>query len=111
MIYFSVVVFSFCGWFLPWYGLGAAAFILGIAFPDKPAQVSLGAALAWAAGAYLLDGQSHGIISQRMSGLFGLPSSFLIFLVMAFLAAVTAFLCFNAGAAIRGALNSERAVV
>src|SRR4051794_36489195 len=101
MIYFSLVIFLFCGWFLPWYGLGLAAFILGFALPGKPAQASLGGAIAWTALIYVLDGRSHAIISQRMSGLFGLPSAVLIFFVIAVLAAFTVLLCFNAGSAIR----------
>jgi hypothetical protein len=64
--------------------------------------VTLAAAIAWAALAYLKDGHSHGLISQRMSGLFNLPAAPLIFLVMAALGAMTAFLFFKAGSSMRG---------
>jgi hypothetical protein len=89
---------------MPWWSLAAAGLLLGIFLPAKKAravQVSAAAALAWAILAYILDGRSHGLISQRMSGLFGMPSPWLMFLLMALIGAVTALLNYQAGVFIR----------
>ena len=104
MLYFGLVVFLACGWFLPWWSLALASFVLGLVVRASAWKIGAAAALAWASLAYILDGHSHGLISQRMSGLFGMPSHFLIFLLMAVLGAVTATLFFRAGSAFRSAV-------
>ena len=120
MIYFSLAVFLFCGWYLPWWCLALTAFLLGLVVRDGSAvrgdsadrgdfagndnlagKVSLSGAISWASLAYLRDGQSHGLISQRLSGLFSLPSAVFIFGVMAILSGVTVLLCFKSGNSIR----------
>jgi hypothetical protein len=107
MFFFCLALFLLCGWLLPWWGLALIAFFLGIAFNGKARHVALAAAAAWTALAYIHDGQSHGIIARRMAGLFGLPSPYLIFLLMAILGALTALFFFQAGAVIRGAVKSS----
>lgn len=110
MFFFALAVFLACGWLLPWWSLAAASLSLGILLPTRPAwTISFAAAVAWATLAFLKDGHSHGIISQRMSALFGLPAAPLIFLVMAILGAVTAVLFFKAGASLRLAATEARA--
>jgi hypothetical protein len=102
MIYFSLALFLVAGWVLPWWALAVVALVLGFSFPQSRGRsVALAAAIAWAALAFIKDGHSHGIISQRMSGLFSLPAAPVMFVVMGVLGAVTAFLFFKAGSAIR----------
>ncbi len=57
-----------------------------------------GCGLVTAALAFVKDGQNSGLISPRVAGLFGLPSSFLLYVLMFGISFVTAFLCFRAGA-------------
>lgn len=85
---------------MPWWGLGVVALILGLTIPGKfkrALEVSFAAGVAAAVLAYILDGRSHGLISQRMSGLFGLPFAPLIFLIMGIINALSAFLYYKAG--------------
>ena|ERR1035437_9375217 len=100
MFYFSLFIFLICAWTLPWWGIAAVAFILGLIMPGKfkrAWEVSFAAGVAASVLAYVLDGRSHGLISQRMSGLFGLPFAPAIFLVMGILTGITVFLYYQAG--------------
>jgi hypothetical protein len=103
MIYLCLVLFLLCGWFLPWWGMAFLSFGLGLLLPERTWKVVLAAGIAWAALAYVLDGRSHGMISQRMAGLFGLPSPLLLLLLMGMIGAVTAGLCFKSGSLFRQA--------
>ena len=106
MIFAALVGQLLAAWFLPWWMTALTAFILGwichgwgMRFPAL--QVSLAGALSWATSAYVQDGRSHGLISERMAALFGLPSSPLIFVVMGFLGLVTTLLAFQSAATLR----------
>jgi hypothetical protein len=101
MLYLSLFLFLLCGWLLPWWCLALMSFALGIFLRGSAWKVGAAAALAWAGLAYILDGRSHGLISQRMSGLFGMPAPYFIFVLMAAMGGITATLFFKAG----GVLN------
>ncbi|NJL23858.1 MAG: hypothetical protein HC902_00840 [Calothrix sp. SM1_5_4] len=60
-------------------------------------RVAAGAGTAQAALTYLADGKNYGLVSQRVGGLFSLPSPVLIFVVAGLLAFVTVFLAFQVG--------------
>ncbi len=80
--------------------MGMAAFVFGVFQPGdkkRDLQLAFSAAIAHAALAFYKDGRNLGLISKRMSGLFGLPQPELIFLVMAVLAFVTVWLGLRAG--------------
>lgn len=98
MFFFCLAVFSLVLWFFPWWSLALVAFVVGMFVREyRGLHVALAGAVAWSALAFLQDGFSHGLISKRMSVLLGLPSSGLLFLLMAVLGAVTAILCAHAG--------------
>jgi hypothetical protein len=111
MFFFSLLVFMLAGWFLPWWALMIAAMAIGITAPvtlNRGMHVFLAGALAWAALAYILDGRSYGTISSRMAGVFGLPSSGLMFVLMAAIGGVTAALGFQTGLFIKRQLSSAK---
>jgi len=83
--------------------LGLVSLGLGLLLPIKSWKVILAGGVAWGALAFIFDGESHGLISQRMGGLFALPSAYLMFVVMAAIGAVTAGIFFQAGAGFRRA--------
>lgn len=101
MFFFSLAVYAVCAWILPWWGIGMAAFCLGILHGGtrtNAVQTAGAAGLVWACLAFILDGHSHGLISRRMAGLFNLPAPALMFVLMFVIGAVTALLCFWSGA-------------
>lgn len=104
MIYFSGCLLIPLLWFFPWWSLGVLGCILGLV--DKAARqnswkFALSAGLVWSALAFIKDGRSHGLISQRMSGLFYLPQPYLIFAVVFVVASVSGYLSYRAGASIK----------
>lgn len=104
MFFFCLVVFLFTLWASSWWCFAAVSFVLGYLVQKvrvKLFQVAAAGAIAWAALAFVQDGISHGLISKRMTALLGLPSPFLIFLLMAVLGALTAVLAFRAGVSVR----------
>lgn len=117
MFFFSLLVFLLGLWFLPWWSLALISVILGIATRTTARgrftfHVTMAGAVAWAALAFVQDGRSFGLISKRMSALFSLPSTALIFLMMATLGGVTVLLGFKAGLYLRdvvrtGSLTAE----
>lgn len=103
MIYASMIVMIAAFAFLPWWTLiFISAIAGGLAGRSKrhAARFGLAAGLVWAALAVFRDGQNFGLISRRMAGAFALPVDQLIFVVVAGLGFMTAFLCFQCGAAV-----------
>lgn len=103
MMFFGMAVMIPVIWFLPWWSMGLASLWLGFISGPRPRNAvtfACAAGLVWAALAFLKDGKSSGIISQRMSAMFTLPFPPLIFVLVFVLGFVTAFLCFRAGAAL-----------
>lgn len=109
MFFFSLGLFLVAVKFLPWWGLALVAFLLGTMLKKSSAswglQVALAGASAWMALAFLQDGRSLGVISQRLASLFHLPSPLLIFVIVALLGALTAGLPFQAGTRLRASSN------
>ena len=95
MFFLSLLIFLPCAGFLPWWSLSLGAFFLGGLRPSHALSVSGAAGISWAALAFIFDGRSHGLISQRMSGLFNLPWPWMIFLGMFMIAALTALLSYK----------------
>lgn len=104
MIFLSLALFLLCGWLLPWWATFLVAASLGGLLPGRffrGLEVACGAALAWAALAYVLDLRSFSMISVRMAGVFQLPGPVLIFVLMFGLGGVTALLGFQVGTTTR----------
>ncbi len=100
MILFCLAVFFLTGWFLPWWAVPIVAIGVGFILPghlSRTLKVMVAAGLSAATCAYLLDGSSHGLISQRMSQLFNLPSSICIFGLMAVISVIGALLGYRSG--------------
>jgi hypothetical protein len=103
MFFFSLAVFAVCAWILPWWCLSLAALLMGVFFTasrKSALQITASAGLVWAAMAWIWDGHSYGIISHRMAGLFNLPATVLIFVLMAAVGGVTALLSYLTGASV-----------
>jgi len=101
MLFVSLGVLIPALWFLPWWTLSLLGFAAGfLSGPSRQRalQFSLCAGLVWAAEAFIKDGKNAGVISQRLSGLFDLPSVGLVFAVVFVVGFVTAFLFFQAAA-------------
>jgi hypothetical protein len=106
MIFAALGLFLLATWFLPWWSAALIGFALGWLSANwnmrwLAPQVASAAALSWMALAYVQDGRSYGLISQRMAGVFGLPSAQLIFVLQGFLGFVTALLAFKSAKALR----------
>lgn len=109
MFFTGMIVFGICALTLPWYGLCAVATLIGFAMTRNSwtghLVLAASAGLMQAAAAFVADGRNYGIISQRMAGLFSLPSSYLMFAVMFALAFVTALLWLRAGVFLRSTIS------
>ena len=104
MIYLALGVMALAISFFPWWSIAGAGLILGALLPSGrkvAAQMGLAAGTVWAAWAYIRDSQNYGLISQRMSGVFGLPYAWMIFAVVFVLGFITAYLCTRAGHAMK----------
>jgi hypothetical protein len=104
MLFFSLTVFCLCIWLLPWWGVFFAAGFLGWILPGglrRTLEVTLSAALVAVAVAFVSDERSFGLISKRMSGVFSLPFSSGIFVVLGVIVALTAFFGYRSGMVLR----------
>ena len=105
MFFFGLIIFLVSVPLLPWYGLCAIALGLGFALHNSSIGqhlvLGLTAGIAQAALAFYLDGRNYGLISQRMGGLFNLPSPYLIFFVMFLWAFLSVFLWLRTGLFLR----------
>ncbi len=106
MIFFGMALMLPVVWFLPWWCFVLFSVLAGAlsgGVPRATWSFAFGAALIWPALAFIKDGRSAGVISQKLSALLSLPSPGLIFVVVFILAFVTAFLSFQTGATLRSA--------
>lgn len=104
MFFFSLLSFTAVAWIAPWWAEAPAALLLGaLTCHDGRGvfKVSSAAGSAWLAVAFMLDGRSSGVIGQRLAGLFGLPSVYLVYAAMGALGFITAFLFASSGLFIR----------
>jgi hypothetical protein len=104
MMFFGMAILLPTIWFFPWWVPALVASGLGWMNGPRPSsaawQIALAGGLVTVALAFIKDGRNAGIISERMSGLFSLPHSSMIFALVFFLMFVTLFLCFQAGAVV-----------
>lgn len=110
MIFAMLVAFLPVLWFLPWWAVIPVAAAFGWwsgPHRGRALQCGLAAGLAWEALAFIKDGHNHGIVSQRISSMFNLPSQFLIFQVVLLVGFITAFLFFQAGAVMSGVYRAR----
>lgn len=102
MIYFGLALILPALWFGSWLLLAPVGFFAGYISRGSGAwKFALAGGLAWSTLAFVRDGKSGAIISQRLAGMLSLPASGWLFLVIAALGFVTAFLWFKAGASSR----------
>lgn len=102
MIYFGLALLLPALWFGSWLLLAPLGFFAGYISRGEGAwKFGLASGLSWSALAFVRDGESGAIISQRLAGMLSLPGSGLLFLVIAILGFVTAYLWFKAGAGSR----------
>ncbi len=106
MIYFSLAVLLPMLWYGYWWLIIPVAFVTGYLTRLRGARAfAIGSGLAWATLAFFRDGELAGRVSKRMAGMFSMPSSGFLFLLIAVLGFVTAWLWFKAGRAVRTALR------
>lgn len=104
MIFASLAFTVASLWWVGWWTLIPLSLIAGYfldQYPSRQWQQALASGVAWAALAFVRDGQSFGLISRRMSGAFNLPRPELIFGLVFVLGALTAWLWFRAGRFLR----------
>lgn len=96
----AFITFVLACWFLPWWGLGLVAFVLGL-FPLKLKLdwkvVSLLGAVAVLLVTYGKDRRLDFVISNKMAGFLFLPSVQVFYLFLTVLGAVSVALWFLAG--------------
>lgn len=86
MIYLAAGIILLGSWFLPWWWVALVTGWVGYKSKSLGQALGLGflsVAVTWVPVAYYFDLQSHGLISQRLSGLFTLPWTPLAFLLVA----------------------------
>jgi len=91
MIYLAWAILLMFSWFLPWWWVVAPLMGLGFlarSFRQAVTWGSLSLGLLWPAVAYFWDLRSYGLMSQRISGMLSLPSSWWTYLVVAGLGAL-----------------------
>lgn len=103
MIYLGLGLLLPAFWLGFWWLIFPLAFALGFAMGDRrsPSGFALGAGLVWSALAFLRDGETAGVISARMAGMFSLPGSMGFFFVILLIGFVTAWLWYAAGAQVK----------
>lgn len=100
MVWAMAFMILLVSWFTPWwiYLVIAALFGWQASSPMRSfASGFMGAGLAWVLAAYYQDMQTSGLISQRLSKMFALPQSLLIYPVLWIVAGVSAGLFCMAG--------------
>jgi hypothetical protein len=74
------------GLYLPWWGITIAAFLVSAAIPQRPAfsflSGFLGVFLLWEVLAWWIDNKNNGILSQKVSNLFGIGNSTVLLIVI-----------------------------
>lgn len=90
MIYLVSLSLLLTSWFLPWWGFIPICFLGGMYSQNRLKSwfcgfVSVGT--IWAVVSYYLNLKSHGLMAEKMSQVFSLPSFWLVILLTAFLGA------------------------
>jgi len=110
-ILIAFLTFVLACWFLPWWGLGLAAFVLGLVPLNKNLDwkiVSALGALVVLLVTYGMDRRLDFVISNKMAGFFLLPSAQVLYLFLAGIGAVTVALWFLAGQRLTKAFPKPR---
>lgn len=86
-IVFIAVVAYLLQWYLPWWSVVIAGFIISLILSSN-GLVSflsgfLGVGIYWFILAYMIDSNTNSILTERVASLFSLPDSFLLILVTA----------------------------
>ena len=94
------------GFYLPWWGIAIAAFLVSAAIPQKPSfsflSGFLGVFLLWEILAWWIDSKNNGILSQKIANLLPLGgSSVLLILISSLIGAVVAGFAALAGTYLR----------
>ena len=95
------------GLYLPWWSVGAAAFLVALLIHQKPGKAFVGGFvsifLLWGVSALIIDIQNHQLLSGRIAEIFPLEgSSTALILITAFIGGLVAGL-----AALSGSLARE----
>jgi hypothetical protein len=105
MFFAGLIIFIACSLYLPWYAATVVALFIGLSFRQASLQQHLSLAvasgIAYAACAFMADGRNYGLISRRMSGLFMLPSPYLLFAVLFMISFISVLLWLRFGFEIR----------
>lgn len=105
MLFAAIVISYFTFKFLPWWGVFLMFAALGAWRGGKwkgDLLIALISGLVFAAMTFWADGKTGALVSQRMSGMFGLPKQELIFVVMFVMQFISSTLALQAGSALRG---------
>ena len=74
------------GLYMPWWGIAVASFLVSAAIPQRPAfsflSGFLGVFLLWEVLAWWIDNKNNGILSQKVSVLFGMGGSSVLLIVI-----------------------------
>ena len=74
------------GLYMPWWGIAVASFLVSAAIPQRPAfsflSGFLGVFLFWEVLAWWIDNKNNGILSQKVSVLFGMGGSSVLLIVI-----------------------------
>ncbi len=101
MIFLSGGIFLLSLTVLPWWSVWLSALVLGAVTTSRSKrrhlQVAIAATIVTMAMAFVLDGAQHGLVTKRLSPLFGLSSVYGIYLGMGLLGFVSALLGYHLG--------------
>jgi len=94
------------GLYMPWWGIAVASFLVSAAIPQRPAfsflSGFLGVFLLWEVLAWWIDNKNNGILSQKVSVLFGMGgSSVLLIVITSIIGALVAGFAALAGSYLR----------
>ncbi len=94
-------------WFGFWWLIFPIALAVGYAMGEKRSGIAfaLGAGLVWASLAFVRDGETAGVISRRLAGMFSLPGSVAFFVLVFVIGFLSAWFWFAAGRQIQVLLN------
>lgn len=81
----AILTFA-CGFYLPWWSIALAPFIVALLIDQKPLHAILtgfsGVLLLWIVLIFLINWANHGILSSKVSLLLGLGASPVVLIVI-----------------------------
>lgn len=103
MFFLGVAIAAPILWFLPWWVLALVTALFGALLEPGPRLAilySVGVSLTWVALAFIRNGQSHGLISPRIAGLFFLPGGEYVYILVFLIAMISTWLWIQSGTAL-----------